>query len=436
MAQTCASPRVIDIWRRLRRSPAFRQILQFAARLLHPVYMYLWWWPSATLVRKLLPPANRSGANNRLLIIRDDGIGDLVMYSGVLKHLRYKVTGKIIYMLVRDGNECLVEPHVDHVVTFNPVKYKKDVRYRWKLLSALRRIGFGTAVLGVLNRSLINTDILQSVDAIEIKAYEGEGVYLASNNSIRAAGTLPRNALIPSMDKVETGKQGVVNRAIDHEVHFFEQLFSQRIVDLTPWNIRQADETAIASKVLAKFGLRDGTFFTIGLGASAEGRRWPIARFRELAEWVAEQTGLVPVAIGELSERALGQTLVTDRADWKNTVGELSLGETLALLRRAAFFVGNESGPMHLSAALGVPVAAVFGGGHFGRCIPVASDVETIYHRMDCFGCGWNCRYRNLSIYTAPCVEQITVDDVKDALKSTWRRASIPVIAPDVRVSE
>lgn len=89
------------------------------------------------------------------------------------------------------------------------------------------------------------------------------------------------------------------------------------------------------------------------LAATAD-KTWPSACFVELARYIEGNLGLQPVVIGGFGEdlSAFGQ--------WR-TIAGAPLGEIARLMRDAAFFAGNDSGPAHLAAAFGVPQVVLFG---------------------------------------------------------------------------
>jgi len=106
----------------------------------------------------------------------------------------------------------------------------------------------------------------------------------------------------------------------------------------------------------------------LGLNAGAEygpAKRWPVERFIEAARAIREKTGCRCLVFGgpadtALADRiagALGESSVTVR----NVAGRTSLRELLALLARCRALLTNDTGPMHLAAALGVPVVVPFG---------------------------------------------------------------------------
>jgi len=69
------------------------------------------------------------------------------------------------------------------------------------------------------------------------------------------------------------------------------------------------------------------------------------------------------------------------------------LGDLLELVQDSRAYVGADTGTMHFAAALGLPVAALFGGGHFPRFQPQAAQWFATTKRLLCFGCDWKCIY-------------------------------------------
>jgi len=102
----------------------------------------------------------------------------------------------------------------------------------------------------------------------------------------------------------------------------------------------------------------------IALGPTANWRpkTWAAERFAALFDMVAPP-GAVPLVLGGPgpAERALAAPLLAALPQAVDLVGRLSLPETAAVLRRAALFVGNDSGLMHLAAAAGAPTLGLFG---------------------------------------------------------------------------
>jgi ADP-heptose:LPS heptosyltransferase len=72
-----------------------------------------------------------------------------------------------------------------------------------------------------------------------------------------------------------------------------------------------------------------------------------------------------------------------------NLCGVLTPRESAAAIARARLFVGHDSGPMHLAAAVGTPVVAIFAARNIPRqWFPYGRQHRVVYHRVECWGCG------------------------------------------------
>ena len=106
-------------------------------------------------------------------------------------------------------------------------------------------------------------------------------------------------------------------------------------------------------------------YIIIHLGARDAARRWPIARFSAIINYLNEVFELPCFLVGgpeddELNQRCLSQ--VVSQINF-NVVGEFNLLEYAALCEKASLFIGNESGPLHIAAAMNIPNIALFGPG-------------------------------------------------------------------------
>lgn len=111
-----------------------------------------------------------------------------------------------------------------------------------------------------------------------------------------------------------------------------------------------------AARRLAAVGLEAAPYAVLHPDASLDAKRWPAERFARLAESLVCERGLRAVVVGvdpDLVRAAAGAAGVA--------MPDLSLAETMALIERAALFVGNDSGPAHVAAAFGRPAVVVFG---------------------------------------------------------------------------
>lgn len=110
-----------------------------------------------------------------------------------------------------------------------------------------------------------------------------------------------------------------------------------------------------------------GAILALGPTANWGGKQWPIQRFNELARRLIAVDGLFPGArvavFGAANERPAAQPLLDGLPPEQlvDLIGRIDLPEVLACLRRSDFFIGNDSGLMHMAAAAAVPTLGLFG---------------------------------------------------------------------------
>jgi ADP-heptose:LPS heptosyltransferase len=83
----------------------------------------------------------------------------------------------------------------------------------------------------------------------------------------------------------------------------------------------------------------------------------------------------------------------------------------VALIARARFFISNDTGPMHIAAALGIPVFAIFGPANPVRTGPYGTIHTIIQEQLDCIPC-----YRRKPCNHWACIQDITVEKVRQEI--------------------
>jgi lipopolysaccharide heptosyltransferase II len=143
-------------------------------------------------------------------------------------------------------------------------------------------------------------------------------------------------------------------------------------------------------------------------------KRWPPERFTALADALALQGRACGLVVGP-EETALGAAVsAAARAPLPVLGADLDPSELAALLSRARLLVSNDSGPMHLAAAVGTPVVAFFGPTDPGRTAGVGAAVRVLDRYLFCSPC---------SLYVCPygheCMDQIEVADAVRAVEGS-----------------
>lgn len=135
--------------------------------------------------------------------------------------------------------------------------------------------------------------------------------------------------------------------------------------------------------------LQEPNALAIAAGAAyGDAKRWPSESFREVCRWWIEDGGSVFI-LGSKSEKPIADEVAKGLPEGKafNFAGETKLEELIALLKSSKACLANDSGVMHLAAALGVKGVAVFGSTDPSATSPVSKDWRMLFDKLDCAPC-------------------------------------------------
>jgi heptosyltransferase-2 len=124
------------------------------------------------------------------------------------------------------------------------------------------------------------------------------------------------------------------------------------------------------------------------VGAFSSARAWPLERYIELAVGLVA-AGYAVVVLGGKGDHALGARVVAavDRSQARNIAGQTTPNQLALVLARSAGLVGNDSFPVHLAAALGVPALAIFGPTNREAWAPRSENAQTLSLELPCSPC-------------------------------------------------
>ena len=151
-------------------------------------------------------------------------------------------------------------------------------------------------------------------------------------------------------------------------------------------------------------------FCIIAPSAGKEANKWPAERFGQLA------AGL-PIRSVVISNRAdspvVDEVVAASGGKAISMAGKTGLKELAALISRAEFFISNDTGPMHIAAALGIPVFAIFGPANSVRTGPYGCNHTIINKELSCAPC-----YRQNPCSHWSCMKDLSVTEVRDTILS------------------
>jgi ADP-heptose:LPS heptosyltransferase len=302
-----------------------------------------------------LRSADPPHALSRILAIRLDNIGDVVMLGPALRALRQAYpAARITLMASPAGSQAApLLPWVDDVITWRAVwqdigkDVVVDVEKERELVALLDRRRFDAA--------LIFTSFSQSPYP---PAY---ACYLAAI-SIRAGQSNEfGGGLLTHWVRPPAGSQYQVER----NLHLLREAGIPAADTSLELRV-PAEETRRAEEILAGRGIPAGSpYLVLAPGASAAARRYDETRFAQAARFLIDATGLPLVILG--SPRETGkfpalQALAAEDTRVVSLFGETTVAEMAGVIQRAALVIANNSSAMHMAAAFRRPAVILFAG--------------------------------------------------------------------------
>lgn len=161
-------------------------------------------------------------------------------------------------------------------------------------------------------------------------------------------------------------------------------------------------EAAAAKRFLEENGLAGLPIFGAAPGASyGPAKRWPAERFAFVLKGLVNRSGGCALIFGGPDDREAARGVKAAMPEAIDLCGELGLRESMALMALSSAFVTNDSGPMHIAAALGVPTIAVFGSTEDSLTGPVGQRAAAVRAKTDCSPCfERTCRYGHYECLT------------------------------------
>ena len=354
----------------------------------------------------------------RMLVLQLADIGDVVLSSPFLRELRRYFPKAWIGLAVQPRMFNLVEkcPYVDDVFPYDWGPAQKRETYlrgspRWWIqASRTAKHNFWKHQLDMAISTRWNEEPCQAASLILMYASGA-----AHRVAYKAIPSKQMRYGWKDLDRLIT--EGPVRGNPKHEVE--HQLDILRFLGATPNDTRlevwtsQEDEQ-FAQNVLNKYGITQ----TDGLIAFAPGaawpyRRWPAHRFIELGRWLQDIYKVFVLILAAKDEQDLALHIEGGLQEGKtvNLAGKTTLREMAAILKQCKLFIGNDSGPLHVATAAGIPVVGFYGPGEYQRFKPWGTNHEALRLGLSCSPCSQNC------LFSEPrCIEGITMSQVKNLL--------------------
>lgn len=339
----------------------------------------------------------------RILVIRYRFIGDTILTVPFLRNLRQAYPSALIDVLVgpQSGQVLAGCPYVDNLIEFDTTRFHKYdsasappkhfLSYAWQL----HKTSYDTAF--VLKRSLSSALLSTLIGAKNRIGYSMPG------RDFLLTKTAPWRTDIHEVEST-LGVLRCVNIPINSS-------------HLEAWI--SDEEMAGLDKLVPELGTASNHFLVHAAAAHPD-KLYPLGSWAKVIRAVHERTGLTPVFTGAAPDRTLYDELAKlSQIKCMNFAGQLSIRLSMALYKRMQLAICVDSGPAHMSAAVGTPTIAIFGPTDPIRWRPFGDSHDAIYdNELSCRPC-----FYKKTCTDRPCLTQLNPNLVADRALSLYEKS-------------
>lgn len=345
----------------------------------------------------------------KILVVRLDRIGDLVLSLPAIQAIRDRFPGAHISVMTRPSTQTVLEGHpsIDEVI---PYSYENGGRHRFLLgnLRFIREIAkrrFDIAfILHPSNRSYL----VPFLAGIPYRIGFRKGPWFLLTKAVtdaRREGKKHESDYTLDVARafgMEPTAEKVVRQAHHEEVYLPVYVDEEKLI----LKILQSARPSCSGKIVA-----------LHPGASCPSKRWPKEQFALLGEKILRELPCLLTVIGGEEERPLGRFLKEQMGEkLLDLTGRLRLRELAAFLKKCDCLVSNDSGPVHIAAAVGTKTLCIFGRNKMGLS-PVRWRALGKGHRVIQKDVGCEVCLAHRCPIDFECLRAVTVDEVWGCLK-------------------
>jgi len=330
----------------------------------------------------------------RILVRAVNWVGDAVMTTPAIGAVRERFPQAEITLLANPLVSQLFSPHpwVDRLITFDRNGAHRGFTGRFRLAAQLRKEAFDAAII-----------LPNSFDSALIPWLAGIPVRLGKSSDGR--GLLLTGCYRPDE-----------RTPICHEVEYYLGLLGHFGITgqaAAPFLSTTPAEDGEAAALLDRHGIRADDFL-LGINPGAafgSAKRWYPDRFADVARQLSRLKKARVVIFGGPGETDIAAEIEQHLGGvCLNLAGTTTVRGLMALIRKCSLFITNDSGPMHIAAAFGVPLVAIFGSTDHATTSPYTERAVVVRKDIECAPC---------KLRECPtdhrCMKAVTADDVVSA---------------------
>ena len=317
---------------------------------------------------------------HKILIIRNDGIGDLLNSTPAISLLRQNYPEAEITVLAQSTTAPILmgNTDVDRILILDRRGAHRRLINRLKFYLGLRRKKYNLVVA------------MRTASWSNFVAFLSGAKYRLGRHQKRFKSTLTH----VWRAQYQKGHVHEIDRNFDLVGLICEGMGDRRLI------LKVLDEEiAHAKRKLASWGVTPNDYLLcIHPGASSFDKRWPEENYAEIADGLVRERGAKVLILRGPEEAELVWNIQKAMQADSIAYAPESIREFGALIRCCNLIVCNDSGPMHIAAALNVPTVAIFGPTDHVAWKPHSKNATVVRRDMPCWPCsahkckiGWEC---------------------------------------------
>ncbi|MDP3791502.1 MAG: glycosyltransferase family 9 protein [Candidatus Omnitrophota bacterium] len=340
----------------------------------------------------LKPPVPLSP--KKILVVRLDHIGDFICTTPLFKNLKNKFPDAKITVLINSVSKELAyrNPYIDKVITFSPFYLARNDRS--SMLKGLSR------VIKDIKALSFDIGIDSRGDLLSILLMWLGGVRYRVGYPITGGGFLLH----------AEGRYDRDSHIIDRNLSLLEKINIQ-VESRLPEVYFNDKDISVVNEIKKEFGPGSKKSVVLHPFAGAKAKEWPIGNFQKIINWLKEN-GYNVFLVGSKEDAGIFNDVIDLR-------GGINLPQLAYLIKDAGFFIGLDSGPANIAAALNVSSVIICSGTNIPQLwIQNSPNVKFVYKDTKCKPCENKiCPEAK----TNECMTSISVEEVIDAVKGLER---------------
>lgn len=336
---------------------------------------------------------------DRILIVKLSSIGDVVHTLPVIRTIRHNLPNSYIAWIVEDKAKEILEGNkdVDRIITINTKLWRKafnssTIREILDVINTLRKERFDTAID---LQGLIKSGVISYLSWAKTR------IGFDSENCRELLSILFTNKKV-SPKKEESH---VVDKNLSLLKPFgFKEIKKEFFISHSLKDDKYINDFLLKNRINGKH------IIAVNLGAGWKTKEWGIKNYAELCDRIVSEIGANIILTWGPGEENMVKDIMDLMAYRPLIAPPTTLKQLVALLRRCELFIGGDTGPLHIAAALKIPTVAIYGPSDPLRNGPYGDNYFIIHKKIECSGC-----YKR-SCDTIECMKMIPVDDVFSAV--------------------